>query len=106
MKVIGLCIFVAYCVFGLCCGLRSQARFVDRALVQKQPLFNEDVSLAESIRYTLYGLHPGTRYEVRVSYPATVRFCALERGFLVTRQERTGQNRTDSNVHLLFMAKR
>lgn len=61
---------------GICCPLVGEARVVDRDLPLQQPRFGEQVDLRDIIRYTLHGLQPSAAYEVRVSYPATVRFFA------------------------------
>lgn len=53
--------------------LFSQARVVDSTLILKQPRFGEEIGLQDSVRYSLRGLEAGATYEVRVSYPATVR---------------------------------
>jgi len=69
----------------ICCFFPCGARLVDRALLLKQPLFSEQVGLWDGIRYTLHGLQPEAQYEVRVSYPATVRFCAPRKHIIFCR---------------------
>jgi hypothetical protein len=50
------------------------------ALRPRQPRLHERVYLdEETLHYILLGLRPGAGYEVRVSYPATVRLPMLDR---------------------------